>query len=224
MPWYFEMTKKLVIRTHGICDYQQIYNAMVSMTKMRAKKNLDEIWCLQHQPVYTLGLNSKPQHILAPTEIPIVQTDRGGQVTYHGPGQLMVYLLIDLRRKTIGVREFIDRLEQSVIDMLGHYCVQAERKKGAPGVYIDGKKIAALGIRVSRGCSYHGLAVNIAMDLSPYTGINPCGYANLQTIQMQDLGINDDVAQVRKILLLQLLQQLEYSETEVQFSSIQDIL
>ncbi|SMN10988.1 Octanoate-[acyl-carrier-protein]-protein-N-octan oyltransferase [uncultured Candidatus Thioglobus sp.] len=217
------MSIKLLIRNHDICQYQQTYNAMVTVTKTRDKKKLDEVWFLQHQPVYTLGLNGKPHHILAATDIPVVQTDRGGQVTYHGPGQLVAYLLVDLRRKAIGIKDFIYRLEQSIINMLHHYGTHAERKKGAPGVYIDGKKIAALGIRVSKGCSYHGLAININMDLSPYAKINPCGYPDLQIIQMKDIGINDNMQQIREVLLMQLLQQLEYAEAEVQLPHVQEI-
>lgn len=217
------MSLKLIIRNYNICDYQQSYNAMVTMTKHRDKKKLDEVWLLQHQPVYTLGLNGKLKHIFGATDIPVVQTDRGGQVTYHGPGQLVVYLLIDLRRKAIGIKDFIDKLEQSVINMLDHYAILAERKKGAPGVYIDGKKIAALGIRVSKGCSYHGLAINIDMDLSPYANINPCGYSDLQIIQMKNFGIDDNLQQVGEVLLVQLLQQLGYAETETQMLNSQEI-
>jgi len=169
-------------------DYQTSYQAMSAFTTQRDSSVADEIWCLQHKPVYTLGLAGKPEHILDAGEIPVIKTDRGGQVTYHGPGQAVVYLLLDLRRRKMGIKDYVYLLEQSVIEYLEQAGLSAARRAGAPGVYIDGRKIAALGIRVRRGCCYHGLAINVNMDIKPFKGINPCGYADLEVVQMADFG------------------------------------
>lgn len=171
----------------GLQDYADVQAAMQAFTSARTPDSSDEIWVLQHAPVYTLGLNGKAEHILNPEGIPVCHSDRGGQVTYHGPGQWVFYLLLDLRRRQIGVRELVDRMEQGVIDLLAAAGVAAGRHEGAPGVYVQGAKLAALGLRIRKGCSYHGLALNTAMDLSPFAGINPCGYQNLPVIQLADL-------------------------------------
>ncbi|MFZ5658365.1 MAG: lipoyl(octanoyl) transferase LipB [Pseudomonadota bacterium] len=168
-------------------DYGETLAAMQAFTLARASDTSDECWLLQHPPVYTLGLNGKTEHILAPGEIPVLRTDRGGQVTYHGPGQWVAYLLLDLRRQGIGVRQLVHLLEQSVIDLLAEGGVPAERRHDAPGVYVDGAKIASLGLRIRSGCSYHGLALNTAMDLAPFGRINPCGYQGLAVTQVRDL-------------------------------------
>ena len=185
---------------------------MSRYTDSRDSTTIDELWFLQHSPVYTLGLNGHRKHILNPGEIPVIETDRGGQVTYHGPGQLMVYLLVDIKRKSIAVKDYVHRLEQSVIDMLEVYDVVGHRREGAPGVYVDNKKISALGIRVRRGCSYHGLSINVDMDLSPYNGIHPCGYSDLEVTQMSELGIVENLVQITNTLLPCLLKQMQYTK------------
>lgn len=149
---------------------------MREFTDTRGPDTADEIWLVQHPPVFTQGLAGKPEHVLAPGDIPVIQTDRGGQVTYHGPGQLVLYPLLDLERLQLGVRCLVDRLEQAVIDLLGNHGITGQRRSGAPGVYVDGAKIASIGLKIRRGCSYHGLALNIDNDLEPFTRINPCGY------------------------------------------------
>ena len=209
------MSAELIIRNKGFCDYQQSYEAMSRFTDSRDSTTTDEIWFLQHSPVYTLGLNGHRKHILNPGEIPVIETDRGGQVTYHGPGQLMVYLLVDIKRKSISVKDYVHRLEQSVIDMLEGYDVVGHRREGAPGVYVDNKKISALGIRVRRGCSYHGLSINVDMDLTPYNGIHPCGYTDLEVTQMRELGIEKNLVQITNTLIPCLLRQMRYSEGNI---------
>lgn len=161
---------------------------MQAFTDARTDDTPDEVWRVEHDPVFTLGQAGKREHVLAAGEIPVLHVDRGGQVTYHGPGQLVVYPLLDLRRLQIGVRDYVHRIEQAVIDALADWNVQAARRDGAPGVYVGDAKIAALGIRVRRGCTFHGLAFNVAMDLSPFARINPCGYAGLQVVSLADLG------------------------------------
>lgn len=160
---------------------------MKAFTAERNEDTQDQLWLLQHSPVYTLGLNGKTEHILNAGDIPVIQCDRGGQVTYHGPGQLVCYTLLDLHRRHLGVKQLVYLLEQSVIEVLQTYQIQAERKPGAPGIYVEGAKIAALGLRVRHGCCYHGLSLNIDMDLEPFSRINPCGYTGLATTQLRDL-------------------------------------
>ncbi|WP_240776031.1 lipoyl(octanoyl) transferase LipB [Nitrincola schmidtii] len=167
---------------------------MQAFTNQRDSETPDEIWLLQHQPVFTQGQAGKAQHLLSPGEIPVVQTDRGGQITYHGPGQLVVYLLLDLRRRKLGVRDVVTLMENAVIELLASIGIQASAKPDAPGVYVDGNKIASLGLRVRRGCSFHGLALNVDMDLEPFLRINPCGYAGMQMTQVKhfvDVNIDD---------------------------------
>jgi len=183
---------------------------MQAFTSQRSRDTLDEVWLLQHRPVFTLGMNGKPEHVLAPGDIPVVAVDRGGQVTYHGPGQLVVYLLLDLRRLGIGVRQLVQTLEQSVIDWLAQRGIAAEARRNAPGVYVGGAKIAALGLRVRGGCSYHGISFNVDMDLGPFSRINPCGYRDLPVTQLRDLGIGLSVSQVADDWLPGLLPRLGY--------------
>lgn len=178
---------ELVVRHLGVVDYLPTLEAMRRLTAERDERTPDEIWLLQHPRVFTQGQAGKPEHLLAPGDIPVIQVERGGQVTYHGPGQLVAYLLLDLRRLGLGVRELVTAMEQSLVDVLASYAVQAAPKADAPGVYVDGEKIASLGLRVSRGCSFHGLALNVDMDMSPFWRINPCGYAGLKMVQLRDL-------------------------------------
>ncbi len=182
---------------------------MQAFTDTRDESTPDELWVLQHEPVFTLGQAGKWEHVLMPGNIPVVPVDRGGQVTYHGPGQIVAYPLIDIRRAKIGVREFVNRIERSIIDTLDTWNIVAVRKEGAPGVYVDGAKVAALGLRVRRGCTFHGLAFNVNMDLEPFHRINPCGYQGLQVTQVMDMGGPSSVAAVEDILIGNLARQLD---------------
>jgi len=168
-------------------DYVPVWDAMRAFTAARDAQTPDELWLLCHMPVFTQGQAGKPEHLLRTDDIPVVQIDRGGQVTYHGPGQLVAYLLLDVRRAGIGVRELVERIEQSVIDVAALHGIVAEGQRKAPGVYVNGAKLAALGLRIRNGCSYHGLSLNIDMDLAPFSRINPCGYAGMAVTQLRDL-------------------------------------
>ena len=174
---------------------------MQRFTDARDQDTPDELWLVEHEPVFTLGQAGKPEHVLAPGEIPVLHVDRGGQVTYHGPGQIVLYPLLDLRRIGIGVREYVCRIEQAIIDTLDEWNIGGQRREGAPGVYVAGAKVAALGIRVRRGCTFHGLAFNIGMDLEPFHRINPCGYQGLQVTSMRDLGGPSSMDAVKPVLL-----------------------
>ena len=211
---------EMLVRDLGLQDYLPTYEAMKSFTANRTEETPDEIWVLQHPPTYTLGQAGNPEHLLKPdTDIPLVQIDRGGQITYHGPGQIVVYLLLDLRRRRLFVRDLVNRIEQAIIDTLADSGVIGIRKPGAPGIYLDkndkvpadlvGAKIAALGLKVTKQCCYHGLALNVAMDLQPFDAINPCGYAGLKTIDLRTLGVSDNIDIVEKNILSHLSQQLE---------------
>jgi len=198
----------LIVRELGLQPYQKVWQDMQAFTDRRSASTPDELWLLQHPPVYTLGKNAKAEHVLDPGDIPVVKSDRGGQVTYHGPGQLVVYVLLDLNRKKIGVRELVTRIENSVIELLGEYGIRANARKDAPGVYVDDRKIAALGLRVRRGCSFHGLAFNVDMNLEPFSRINPCGYRGLEVTQLSDLVAVADPAAVAGELVSHLRRQL----------------
>jgi lipoyl(octanoyl) transferase len=193
-----------LIKHLGLVDYEPTWRSMQAFTDTRSAETPDELWVVEHHPVYTQGLAGKPEHLLRLTDIPVVKTDRGGQVTYHGPGQLVVYLLIDFKRMHIGVRELVRRIEQSVIDMLAGQGITANGDVNAPGVYVDGAKIASLGLRIKNGAVYHGLSLNVDMDLTPFSWINPCGYEGLRVTQMKDLGVDKTLAQVAALLLPQL--------------------
>ncbi len=197
----------LLVRRLGRQPYARTREAMSAFTDARGPDTPDELWILDHDPVFTLGQAGKPEHVLAPGDIPVVRTERGGQVTYHGPGQIVGYPLLDLRRLGIGVRELVDRIEQALIDTLEHWNIVAVRREGAPGVYVAGAKVAALGLRVRRGCTFHGLAFNVDMDLEPFHRINPCGYAGLQVTQVLDLGGPGSVAAVEDVLIAELARQ-----------------
>ncbi|HVH35219.1 MAG TPA: lipoyl(octanoyl) transferase LipB [Tahibacter sp.] len=199
----------LVRELPGLWPYEPVWRAMQAFTDARTADTTDEFWLLQHEPVFTLGQAGKTEHVLAPGDIPVIPVDRGGQVTYHGPGQIMAYVLVDLRRCGIGVRELVQRIEQAVIATLEHWNIAAERREGAPGVYVAGAKVAALGLRVRRGCSFHGLAFNAAMDLEPFHRINPCGYKGLAVTQVLDLGGPASLAVLQSSLVDELARQLE---------------
>jgi lipoyl(octanoyl) transferase len=193
------------IRHLGRVAYEPVWRAMQAFTAERTESTADELWVLEHSPVFTLGQAGKREHVLAPSEIPVLAVDRGGQVTYHGPGQVVTYVLVDLKRRGYGVKELVWRMEQAVIDLLARHKTIATRKPGAPGVYVNGAKIAALGLRVKRGCSYHGLALNVAMDLKPFSQINPCGYPGMPVTQTLNLGITDTPDQLGEQLGRQLV-------------------
>jgi lipoyl(octanoyl) transferase len=188
----------------GMQDYHEVWQRMRAFTDRRDKKTQDELWVLEHPPVFTLGQAGKPEHLLNPGDIPVIQTDRGGQVTYHGPGQLVIYLLLDLHRLGIGVRSLVTLIENSVVDLLKEYGIEARNRSDAPGVYVDNAKIAALGLRVRHGRSYHGLSLNVEMDLEPFSRINPCGHAGLRVTQLKDLGVRDGVDRMGNKLAEQL--------------------
>lgn len=199
-----------IVKYLGLVDYLPTWQAMQLFTDSRGPETPDELWVVEHPPVYTLGMAGKPEHVLRQTEIPLVNTDRGGQVTYHGPGQLVVYLLIDFKRLGIGVRELVRRIEQAVVNTLADYGIAAHGDDKAPGVYVGNEKIASLGLRIKNGAVYHGLSLNIDMDLTPFTWINPCGYAGLVVTQMKKVTTKSvDVMSVAESLLPQLEQQLD---------------
>ena len=195
------VSRALLSRDLGRQPYEPVWRAMQAFTDARDDATPDELWLVEHEPVFTLGQAGRPEHVLAPGDIPVVHVDRGGQVTYHGPGQLVAYPLLDLRRLKLGVRDYVCRIEQVVIDTLAHWNIDGRRRDGAPGVYVNDAKVAALGIRVRRGCCFHGLAFNIAMDLEPFRRINPCGFAGLEVVSMGDLGGPGSLDAVKPVLL-----------------------
>jgi lipoyl(octanoyl) transferase len=199
---------RLVARDLGRRPLQEVWAEMQQFTDARGPDTADEVWFVEHDPVFTLGLNADQAHVLDAGDIDVVQIDRGGQVTYHGPGQLVIYVLLDLRRLGINIRPLVELLENAVIDMVGAYGIDAQSRRDAPGVYVDGAKLAAIGLRVRRGCSYHGFALNIGMDLSPYQRINPCGMQDLPVTQLVELGVSADARTVSKALLAQLEQKI----------------
>lgn len=205
------MNSSLLIRKLGRCDYQLVFSAMQQFTEMRTDTTLDELWIVEHDPVFTQGHAGKAEHLLCPGDIPVVQTNRGGQITYHGPGQLVIYLLVDLRRLNKGVRDFVTAIEQSVIHLLADYQITAEAHATAPGVYVKDTKICSIGLKVSRGCTYHGLALNVKMDLTPFNRINPCGFQNLQMTQISDFVLAVSIDQTADQLANYLKANLGYS-------------
>jgi lipoyl(octanoyl) transferase len=198
---------KTVFRGHQ--EYIPLWREMQAFTDTRDETSPDEIWFVEHPPVFTMGLNASAEHLLAPGDIPVVQIDRGGQVTFHGPGQLMIYPLIDLRRSNIGVRKLVTALEQCVVDLVAEYDVAAAARADAPGVYVDGDKLASVGLRIRRGASFHGMALNVDVDLEPFTRINPCGYSELQMTDLKRLGINLSLDDAATKLLPHFLHHLE---------------
>ena len=212
-------TEKLVVRQLAVMPYQPVYLAMQAFTEKRSAEANDELWFLEHKSVYTQGRAGKDQHILNADKIPVVQSDRGGQVTYHGPGQLTVYMLLDLKRLGFGVRDLVNLIESSLVAMLAHWGIEAAPRSDAPGVYVDGAKIAALGLRIKKGCSYHGLNLNIDMDMDPWSGINPCGLG-VPVTQMATLIDKQNMPsrnQVLNRLLSELSGRLGYNESQWQF-------
>lgn len=205
------MTDLVTIRLLGKQDYAACWHAMQQFTKERQADTIDEIWLLEHHPVFTQGQNGKPEHVLNPGTIPIIQTDRGGQITYHGPGQLVAYTLIDIKRKKWHIRQLVSALEQSIIDLLAAFNITAHAKREAPGVYVDDAKICSIGLRIRRGCAYHGIAFNVAMDLSPFANINPCGFSALKMTQFSDLGGLQTISETENKLINYLMKNLGYT-------------
>ncbi|ASQ45883.1 lipoyl(octanoyl) transferase LipB [Legionella clemsonensis] len=198
------------IRNLGLQPYLTVWNSMKEFTSTRNEHTIDELWLLEHPPVYTQGQAGKSEHILNPNSIPVVQSDRGGQVTYHGPGQMVGYILMDIRRQRLGIRTLVNQIEQVLISLLACYHVNGTTKPGAPGVYVGDKKIASIGLRVKNGCTYHGIALNVAMDLEPFDGINPCGFAKLQMTQISNYNSAVNVAGVSKQFTEVFLTQFEH--------------
>ncbi len=205
----------IVIRSLGRQDYEPLWRSMQTFTDERAAHTPDEIWFTEHPPVFTLGLNADREHLLAPGDIPVVQIDRGGQVTYHGPGQLMIYPLIDLRRAGIGVRDMVSALEQSIVDLAAEFSIAAASRADAPGVYVQGRKIASVGLRVRRGATYHGMALNLDVDLEPFSRINPCGFSDLEVTKLKSLGIAETMQQIQARVQKHLLRHLRLQDREI---------
>lgn len=205
------MKRPVKVKDLGRTSYEPVFNAMQAFTEERTKETLDEIWFTEHEPVFTQGQAGKQEHLLAPGEIPVVQTDRGGQVTYHGPGQITGYLLFDLRRLKIGVRDLVTNIELAMVDTVAEYGINAQPRADAPGVYVDSNKIGSLGLRVRKGCSYHGLSLNVDMDLEPFSRINPCGLFGIEVTHIADFE-NVDIEDAKAKLLSALL---KYYDLEV---------
>lgn len=210
------MQLDLICRDLGVIDYADTWERMKEFTQTRSKDDADEIWLLEHPPLFTQGQAGKEEHLLAPGNIPVIQVDRGGQVTYHGPGQLVAYVMVDLKRLGIGVRDLVSVLENSVVGVLAMNSIDAYPKPDAPGVYVTEQKIASLGLRVRRGCSFHGLALNVDMDLTPFNRINPCGYQGLQMVDMKRLNQDANLSNVKVQLANQLAEHLGYSNPTIQ--------
>ena len=204
---------KLTVKHLGLREYIPIWKAMQTFTAHRSNETPDELWVVEHPPVFTLGLNGKPEHILNAGNIPVIQVDRGGQVTYHGPGQVVIYLLLDLRRLAMSVRQLVDHIEQAVINVLATLGIEAEADPQARGVYVAGRKIAALGLRIKGGCSYHGLAFNVDMDMAPFKRIHPCGYRDLEVTQLKDFGVSLDWMTTAELLNTHLQRELGYTQS-----------
>ncbi len=202
---------RLIVRSLGLTDYVPVWEAMRVFTDSRQKSTLDEIWVTEHKRVFTQGQSGRPENIIDPGDIPVVLSDRGGQVTYHGPGQLVVYLMFDLRRIDLNIRVLVGGIEESIIDVLAGYSIGATRERDAPGVYVRGSKIGSLGLRVRRGCSFHGLSLNVAMDLEPFDRINPCGNVDLKMSQVKDCGGPSDLSVVAEDLIDRLSSRFQFT-------------
>ena len=208
----------MTVRSLERQDYEPLWRAMQSLTNTRNAATPDEIWFTEHPPVFTLGLNASREHLLAPGDIPVVQIDRGGQVTYHGPGQLMVYPLLDIRRANIGVRPLVTALERAVIRLAAEFSIVATCRANAPGVYVGEKKLASVGLRIRRGASYHGMALNIDADLEPFSRINPCGYQGLELVNLRELGVTASRAKLESLVLTFLLAELGLNEQQLNYN------
>ncbi len=208
------MQHQLVVKRLGRQDYEPVWKAMHEFTDQRTDDTPDEVWLVEHNPVFTQGQAGKAEHLINTGDIPVVQSDRGGQVTYHGPGQLVAYFLINLRRKKLGVRDLVTHIENLVINTLKAYNIDSAARPDAPGVYVDGKKICSLGLRIRKGCSFHGLALNVNMDLGPFLRINPCGYEGMEMVQVSQVGGPEDIEAVEKQLIQELVTLLDYDQVD----------
>jgi|TARA_Y100001960_G_scaffold142080_2_gene150348 lipoyl(octanoyl) transferase len=213
------LQNKLIVKKLGRQDYEPVWKAMHEFTDTRTDDDVDQIWLVEHNPVFTQGQAGKAEHVLNAGDIPVIQSDRGGQVTYHGPGQLVAYFLINIRRKKFGVRDLVTHIENLVINTLKAYNIESAARPDAPGVYVDGKKICSLGLRIRRGCSFHGLALNVDMDLSPFLRINPCGYQGMEMAQVSQLGGPSDLESVEQQLIQELVELLGYDQVDIQANS-----
>ncbi|MGR5000674.1 lipoyl(octanoyl) transferase LipB [Vibrio celticus] len=213
------MQNKLIVKKLGRQDYEPVWKAMHKFTDERTEEDVDQIWLVEHNPVFTQGQAGKAEHVLNAGDIPVIQSDRGGQVTYHGPGQLVAYFLINIRRKKFGVRDLVTHIENLVINTLKAYNIDSTARPDAPGVYVDGKKICSLGLRIRRGCSFHGLALNVDMDLSPFLRINPCGYQGMEMAQVSQLGGPSELENVEQQLIQELVELLGYDQVDIQATS-----
>ena len=207
-----EISTPVKIKDLGFSEYEPVWRAMQEFTDSRDKETTDEIWTVEHPPVFTQGQAGKAEHILAAGDIPVIQVDRGGQVTYHGPGQIVIYPLIDLKRHKMGIKALVHGIEEAIIQTLSQYDVHAQRRENAPGVYVEGKKVASLGLRVRKGCTFHGLAFNIRMDLEPFSRINPCGFLGLEVVQLSEFVNNVDFHQVQNELVDNLCNILKFKK------------
>ena len=214
----------IIVRQLGLRPWEPVSHAMHQFTDGRHADTPDELWLVEHPPVFTQGQAGKAEHLLMPGDIPVVQSDRGGQVTYHGPGQQVMYVLIDLKRRKLGVRQLVTAIEQTVVETLAHYHVEAYARPDAPGVYVEGKKICSLGLRIRQGCSFHGLALNIAMDLAPFQRINPCGYAGLEMTQLSAFQPGVTPEAVQPVLVEKFLQQLAIPSASWQTAETSTVL
>ncbi len=210
-----DISHTLVVRELGRQDYLPVWQAMHDFTDQRNDGTQDEVWLVEHNPVFTQGQAGKAEHLLNTGDIPVVQSDRGGQVTYHGPGQLVAYFLINLRRKKLGVRELVTHIENIVIETLQHFGIASNARPDAPGVYVEQRKICSLGLRIRKGCSFHGLALNINMDLTPFLRINPCGYAGMEMVQTKDLNGPQSIAEIQSVVIDKITQLLGYDQVEI---------
>ncbi|KZX69228.1 octanoyltransferase [Vibrio sp. HI00D65] len=213
------MQNKLIVKKLGRQDYEPVWKAMHKFTDERTEEDVDQVWLVEHNPVFTQGQAGKAEHVLNAGDIPVIQSDRGGQVTYHGPGQLVAYFLINIRRKKFGVRDLVTHIENLVINTLKAYNIDSAARPDAPGVYVDGKKICSLGLRIRRGCSFHGLALNVDMDLSPFLRINPCGYQGMEMAQVSQLGGPSELENVEQQLIQELVELLGYDQVDIQATS-----
>ncbi|MEZ8294564.1 lipoyl(octanoyl) transferase LipB [Vibrio splendidus] len=213
------MQNKLIVKKLGRQDYEPVWKAMHKFTDERTEEDVDQVWLVEHNPVFTQGQTGKAEHVLNAGDIPVIQSDRGGQVTYHGPGQLVAYFLINIRRKKFGVRDLVTHIENLVINTLKAYNINSTARPDAPGVYVDGKKICSLGLRIRRGCSFHGLALNVDMDLSPFLRINPCGYQGMEMAQVSQLGGPSELVNVEQQLIQELVELLGYDQVDIQATS-----
>ncbi|MGM3191998.1 lipoyl(octanoyl) transferase LipB [Dickeya dadantii subsp. dieffenbachiae] len=204
----------IIVRQLGVQPYEPVSQAMHTFTEQRDGHSFDELWLVQHPPVFTQGQAGKAEHVLMPGDIPVIQSDRGGQVTYHGPGQQVMYVLIDIKRRKVGVRQLVTAIENTVVNTLAHYAVDAHARPDAPGVYVGERKICSLGLRIRHGCSFHGLALNIAMDLSPFLRINPCGYAGMAMTQLSEQAPGATVAETAPVMVKAFMGLLDYQQQE----------